>query len=382
MTAVQLAEVGTDVLWQVAATEGISSPEIVPATGGTAVQTLECAQKEAEVASDPARQQLVADAVLVGSSEANRNAAVWSLQIAQEEAEVVAPCSPADCAIALDQDLSQQSLETLASMEEQEAARLVLRMVRRLFCSTSEPEVAAGAEHLLFTWAWEWIAWTPDKRATLATRLVQGVATLPPAVQAKHAAMLIELRLASEGQLSSPTPQHRLRRYTRTSQTVLAALAALDDSELDALGTAAADTFKQCLSPLGLARAVVRMAAPRRKQLRRLLVHEGVLSADAARKLFYALNSADAAVGKSSLEATLWALDTACGASVGALDVGAHALSALGTIGTGTLSTLETLSSTTIGAVGDAAVMGAEACAALLPSLAAPIPCPNKTFLS
>lgn len=202
--------------------------------------------------------------------------------------------------------------------------------------------------------------------------VVRSLALLAPDVQARHFAPVVEMRLKSWERSGDARPNRRCQRATRVGRATFAALAALGD-ELDPLAEAALAKLREHISPLGMARIVVRFAPSQRDQFERLLVYEDVLEAQSARKIFKAMKALDEVLGTERLEATLWALDGAVYAGSSVIGVGSVALGALGELGSGVCKavsqvSVESLDILNVAAAGAIAAR-ASICNDLLPSI-------------
>ncbi|CAK9020277.1 unnamed protein product [Durusdinium trenchii] len=246
------------------------------------------------------------------------------------------------------------SLHQLLEYEEPcEVCRAILRLMRRLLCRRSEVSEAAMVEREgLLPWIHEWLEMSQEERLALTKIAVNGFTALTVQMQARHLALLIDIQLAhmwvehafreSESQESSRTCSERVARGARVYRTLLAALAVLPDTELDSIGQAAAAELQAAITPISMARVVLRLSATRRRQLMDILVEEQVLEEGSALRLFRALSALESMMGADALDAVLTGMDAAASASAGILSVGSGVLAA----GAGVLDSVTSISTT------------------------------------
>lgn len=258
-------------------------------------------------------------------------------------------------------------LGSLLEMPTDGAARAFLQALRRLLCQSSLPPAANAAERRMAAWAWEWLDMRRSAREELVRHLVRGLALLPPAVQARHLALLVEARLAAVQDSSGFELLTRHRRGFRLGRVAFACCAALGSEELDHLGRAAADDLSSCFTPLGMARSVVHLSAFRRRQLSDLLVLEGVLAPETSRRMFHAMSCAIAVLGADGLEATLWGVEGTFRAGSSVVAVGSGVVDAIGQLGSTALRTAGSIGAESLDILNAVRTTGLQACMELLP---------------
>ncbi|CAE7701474.1 unnamed protein product, partial [Symbiodinium sp. CCMP2456] len=246
------------------------------------------------------------------------------------------------------------------SLPPDEVARTTLRLMRKLLCRRSEASAAALAEQRLMAWTWQWLAMEAGQRQELCRLAVQGGASLPAQVQARHLALLIDVHFArswweerqqmlalgvacEEAASSEETIRatRRQERGARVWQIAVSAMAVLPDAELDLIGQAAVAEAQLVLSPISMARAVLHLAPSRRRQLMEILIQEGILEESSASRLFRALTALDSMLGTDVLDALLIGMDTVCAG----VSWSANALDSIGKLGSSTLSSVGALGS-------------------------------------
>eukprot|EP00971_Amphidinium_carterae_P337606 6474495-Amphidinium_carterae.3 len=246
------------------------------------------------------------------------------------------------------QALERESLEQAASEPRRQSARHIplnqllqanggmqafLQVVRHLACCKSkatstlaeQAEASKAAERTVFTWVREWLQGSPEQRQAIAEMLAQGIGNLSSQAQARHLCILVESRLCVWKCRDRP----RYRRLATAASAAAVSLLALSEDELQQLGETFVESLQVHLTVVNLAIAVVQMPAKRRRQLRCLLVFEGIMEEDSARRLFNAIDSAEGALGCDGLQAILSAMNGAAKVGREALDAGSVLLQAV-----------------------------------------------------
>ncbi|CAJ1328069.1 unnamed protein product [Effrenium voratum] len=264
--------------------------------------------------------------------------------VGQLEAEVIPTAAITENAY---EDVPPALCQLAQYDDPSEVSRVLLRLMRRLLCRRSEAMDADLAEQQLTQWLWEWLDLTQDDRLSLTATAVKGFAGLPLQVQARHLALLIDIKLATfrmEQDVAEDATEandiERCARGVRVYQLLLAALTPLADDELDSIGQAAVGEFQALVSPLGMARVVLRLSPYRRRQLTHILVRDEIMEELSALRLGRALTALDSMLGTETLDAVLTGMDAAVSVGSGVLGVGsgilaagANVLDSLGTLG-------------------------------------------------